>query len=114
MEEAAGERPATATVRLQRSDMTVTVRCADLVETSEARAARDAARLGARDARGAVADGVVSFVRGLLSRLRRWRVRAVLQTALLCNDKCGAAHLHLYACVDAASAAHFFRLCSAR
>jgi len=57
VEEAAGERPATATVRLQRSDTTVTVRCSDLVETNEARAARDAARAGAMDARGADVNG---------------------------------------------------------
>ena len=69
MEEAAGERPATATVRLQRSDTTVTVRCSDLVETNEATAARDAARAGASDARGAVSNGACWFQLGLNPRL---------------------------------------------
>lgn len=57
VEEAAGNRSATATVRLQRSGTTVTVRCADLVETNEARAAQDAARRDAGDDRGDTVPG---------------------------------------------------------
>ena len=79
MEEAAGERPATATVRLQRSDTTVTVRCSDLVEINEARAARDAARVGARDDGRAERNGACWFKVGPNQRLSqcvfmaRWR-----------------------------------------
>jgi len=69
VEEAAGERPATATVRLQRSDTTVTVRCSDLVETNEARAARDAAR-HSREDRGGDSNGAYLVQVGLNLRLR--------------------------------------------
>ncbi len=50
MEPEAGGRPAAATVRLQRSDTTVTVRCSDLIETSEAKASREAEAVRKRDA----------------------------------------------------------------
>ena len=50
MEPEIGGRPTTATVRLQRSDTTVTVRCSDLIETSEAKASREAEAVRKRDA----------------------------------------------------------------